>query len=125
MKLAVSAPFHCALMEPAAEKLREAFGSVTFRDPSIPVYMNVDGNPVTDGKRNHIADLLVRQAMNPVRWVQTLTNMQKSGIDTFVECGAGKTLSGLVKKTLKDVTILRIEDPKTLQKTLAVLSDAD
>ena len=123
MRLAVSAPFHCALMEPAARKLREAFASVAFRDPSIPVYMNVDGNPVTDG--NSIADLLVKQAMNPVRWVQTLTNMQKSGIDTFVECGAGKTLSGLVKKTLKDVTILRIEDIKTLQKTLAVLSDAD
>ena len=123
IKLTVSAPFHCALMEPAARKLREAFASVVFRDPSIPVYMNVDGNPVTDG--NRIADLLVRQAMNPVRWVQTLTNMQESGIDTFVECGAGKTLSGLVKKTLKDVTILRIEDIKTLQKTLAVLSDAD
>ena len=123
IKLAVSAPFHCALMEPAARKLREAFVSVTFRDPSIPVYMNVDGHPVTEG--NRIADLLVRQAMSPVRWVQTLTNMQASGIDTFVECGAGKTLSGLTKKTLKDVTILRTEDIKTLKKTLAVLSDAD
>ena len=123
MRLAVSAPFHCALMEPAARKLREAFASVAFRDPSIPVYMNVDGNPVTDG--NRIADLLVRQAMSPVRWVQTLTNMQECGIDTFVECGAGKTLSGLTKKTLKDVTTLRTQKRKTLQKTLAVLSDAD
>ena len=96
---------------------------MAFRDPSVPVYMNVDGNPVTDG--NRIADLLVKQAMNPVRWVQTLTNMQASGIDTFVECGAGKTLSGLTKKTLKDVTILRTQKGKTLQKTLAVLSDAD
>ncbi len=123
MKLAVSAPFHCALMEPAAVKLKQAFASVTFRDPSIPVYMNVDGNPVTDG--NRIADLLVMQAMNPVRWVQTLTNMQGSGVDTFVECGAGKTLSGLVKKTLKGVTVLRVEDRKTLQKTLAGLFDAN
>lgn len=119
VKLAVSAPFHCSLMEPAARKLEEEFKSISFRDPAVPVYMNVDGKPVADGSL--VADLLVRQAMSPVRWVQTLENMQADGIDTFIECGAGKTLSGLVKKTLKGVTILRVENLKTLQSTLQEL----
>ena len=59
--------------------------------------------------------------MSPVRWVQTLENMQADGIDTFIECGAGKTLSGLVKKTLKGVKILRVENLKTLNDTLEEL----
>ena len=119
VRLAVSAPFHCALMEPAAKRLEEEFKNITFENPSIPVYMNVDGKPVTDG--SDVAGLLVKQAMSPVRWVQTLENMQADGIDTFIECGAGKTLSGLVKKTLKDVKILRVENMKTLSETLEEL----
>ncbi len=121
VKLAVSAPFHCALMEPAAMKLKETFETVTFGDLSLPVYMNVDGNPITSGAL--ASDLLVRQAMNPVRWTKTLENMQRDGIDTFIECGPGKTLSGLVKKTLKDVKILRVENLKTLESTLKELQD--
>ena len=119
VRLAVSAPFHCALMEPAAKRLEKEFKRVKFCNPLIPVYMNVDGKPITDG--TVVSDLLVRQAMSPVRWVQTLENMQADGIDTFIECGAGKTLSGLVKKTLKDVKILRVENVKTLQDTLEEL----
>ncbi len=119
IKLAVSAPFHCALMEPAAMRLKREFASITFADPSVPVYMNVDGKPITAA--GPIPELLVRQAMNPVHWVQTLENMQADGIDTFIECGPGKTLSGLVKKTLKGVTVLRVENMKTLQSTLAEL----
>ena len=120
VKLAVSAPFHCALMEPAARKLEEEFKTVAFKDPQMPVYMNVDGNPITKG--DAAAELLVRQAMSPVRWVKTLENMRDDGIDTFIECGAGKTLSGLVKKTLKGVRILRVENVKTLQDTLKELN---
>ena len=116
MKLAVSAPFHCALMEPAALRLKEEFQRVAFRTPEIPVYMNVDGKPITEAAS--IPELLVRQAMSPVRWVETLRNMQADGVDTFVECGAGRTLSGLVKKTLKDVKILRVENIKTLGSAL-------
>ncbi len=119
VRLAVSAPFHCALMEPAALRLREVFRNVSMADPALPVYMNVDGKPVTDGAA--VAELLVRQAMSPVRWVATLENMQAAGIDTFIECGAGKTLTGLVKKTLKGVTALRVEDVKTLRSTLDAL----
>lgn len=119
VKLAVSAPFHCVLMEPAAKRLEDEFKKMFFQNPTIPVYMNVNGNPITDGAV--VAELLVKQAMSPVRWVQTLENMQADGIDTFIECGAGKTLSGLVKKTLKDVKILRVENLKTLQNTLEEL----
>ena len=119
VRLAVSAPFHCALMEPAAKRLENEFQSLSFQDPSVPVYMNVDGKPITEG--NVVADLLVKQAMSPVRWVQTLEKMQADGIDTFIECGAGKTLSGLVKKTLKGVRILRVENAKTLADTLEEL----
>lgn len=119
IKLAVSAPFHCALMEPAAMRLGEEFKAIPFADPSVPVYMNVDGKPITTAAP--VADLLVKQAMNPVRWVQTLENMQAAGIDTFIECGPGKTLSGLVKKTLQGVKILRVENLKTLNNTLEEL----
>ncbi len=119
VKLAVSAPFHCKLMEPAARRLEAVFRSMTFRDPLIPVYMYVDGRPLTQG--SGVSELLVKQAMSPVRWVETLNNMKADGIDTFIECGAGKTLSGLVKKTLKDVTVLHVENQKTLQGTLEAL----
>lgn len=119
VRLAVSAPFHCALMEPAAKRLEKEFQTVTFKNPAVPVYMNVDGKPISDGR--FVSGLLVKQAMSPVRWVQTLQNMQADGIDTFIECGAGKTLSGLVKKTLKDVKILRVENTKTLADTLEEL----
>ncbi len=119
VKLAVSAPFHCALMEPAARRLEEEFKGMSFLDPQVPVFMNVDGKPITDGAV--VAELLVKQAMSPVQWVKTLENMQADGVDTFIECGAGKTLSGLVKKTLKGVRILRVENLKTLQDTLEEL----
>ena len=123
INLAVSAPFHCRLMEPAAMKLKETFQTVPFYDPMIPVYMNVDGKPIKDAK--DIPEILVRQAMSPVLWVQTLQNMKSGAIDTFIECGAGKTLSGLAKKTIKGASVFRVEDVKTLEKTLEGLSDAD
>ena len=119
VKLAVSAPFHCELMKPAAMRLEEEFKKIAFSDPLLPVYMNVDGRPILDGET--LPELLVRQAMSPVRWVQTLENMTTDGIDTFIECGAGKTLSGLVKKTIKGVRILRVENMKTLADTLEAI----
>ena len=117
--LAVSAPFHCALMEPAARKLEALFAKKTFAAPSMPVYMNVDGGVCADAAA--IPDLLVKQAMSPVRWVQTLRNMQADGFDTFIECGPGRTLSGLAAKTLEGVTILRVGDAATLKETLEKL----
>ena len=99
-----------------AMRLKKEFESISFGDPVIPVYMNVNGLPASGA--DVIPDLLVRQAMSPVRWVETLRNMQNDGVDTFIECGPGKTLSGLVKKTLKDVRIFRVENIKTLNDTL-------
>jgi len=119
IRLAVSAPFHCALMEPAARKLEELFKTIEFNTPHIPVYMNYHGEKIEC--QTGIADLLVKQAMSPVRWVKTLENMRDDGFDTFVECGPGKTLSGFVRNTLKDVTICRVNDKDSLNKTLAIL----
>lgn len=118
-KLAVSAPFHCALMEPAARKLEALFASKRFEAPSMPVYMNVDAAANRDASL--IPDLLVRQAMSPVRWVQTLRNMQADGFDTFIECGPGRTLTGLAAKTLEGATLLRVGDAQSLAETLAAL----
>jgi [acyl-carrier-protein] S-malonyltransferase len=119
MRLAVSAPFHCALMEPAANSLENYFKTVSFATPGIPVYGNVDGKPFQN--MEEIPKLLVRQAMSPVQWVKTIENMFNDGIDTFVECGPGRTLSGLVKKVLKGVTICRVENRKTLEQTMQLL----
>lgn len=119
VRLAVSAPFHCALMEPAARSLERLFETRRFSDPSMPVYMNVDAAAHTDAAA--IPGLLVRQAMSPVRWTQTLMNMRADGFDTFIECGPGHTLSGLASKTLKDVTVLRVGDAQTLRDTLDAL----
>ena len=119
MRLAVSAPFHCRLMEPAAKRLEQELKNVSFKNVDLPVFMNVDGK-----KHQAAAEypgLLVNQAMNPVQWVETLENMYRDGIDTFIECGPGKALSGFVKKTLKGVSIYRVENKKTLDIVLTAL----
>ena len=120
MKLAVSAPFHCALMEPAAKRLEREFAGVMFCTPSLPVYMNVTGEPVREA--GSLPELLVEQAMSPVRWRETLENMHRDGFDTFIECGPGRTLSGLVKKTLKGVNVYRVENQATLDAALKALN---
>ena len=81
--------------------------------------MNVDAPPCPGAQA--IPGLLVRQAMSPVRWMQTLLNLRADGYDTFIECGPGKTLSGLASRTLSDATILRVGDAQTLQETLTTL----
>lgn len=121
IRLAVSAPFHCKLMEPAAVRVGEELDKINLRSPNIPVYMNVLGESVCTAEK--ITDLLVRQAMSPVRWVDTLENMKRDGIDCFVECGAGKTLWGLTRKTLKGSNALKAVDLKSLQDTVAKLKD--
>lgn len=119
IKLAVSAPFHCEMMRPAAQRLEALFKEKDFAAPGIPVYMNVDGCVHTQAEE--IPRLLVQQAMRPVQWVKTLQKMQADGVDTFIECGPGKTLTGLVKKTLEGATVYRVEDQKTLEAVLTAL----
>lgn len=120
MKLAVSAPFHCDLMKPAADRIADEMKSLAMNDPIVPIYLNVDGRRGEPGKTD-IPTKLIRQAKSPVRWEDTLRNMYADGIDTFIELGPGRTLSGFVKKTVKGVKLCRVEDKKTLSKTLAEL----
>ncbi|MDO5424001.1 MAG: ACP S-malonyltransferase [Eubacteriales bacterium] len=119
VRLAVSAPFHCGLMEPAANRVKKELEKIVFHESQIPLYMNVTGN-VEDHLEN-IPELLAKQAMSSVQWVTTLENMRKNGIETFVECGTGKTLWGLTRKNLKGIQSLRAVDLKTLSNTIEVL----
>ncbi len=112
--LAVSGGFHSPLMAPAGEALARVLGDVDLKQPTLPLYANATAAPYAgDGKA-----LLVRQVQSPVRWQETLEALAARGVDTFIECGPGKTLSGLVKKTLKDAAVFRVEDAETLQAAL-------
>lgn len=112
--LQVSAPFHCKLMRPAASALEDIFSSIHFDDCRIPVYMNVNGEKNVESKS--IPSLLVQQTVSSVQWVKTIENLKRDGVDTFVECGPGKTLTKLGKKTVTDATFLRVDSVRTLDK---------
>jgi [acyl-carrier-protein] S-malonyltransferase len=94
--LPVSAPFHCTLMQPAAEAMAAALADVAIAPPCVPLVANVVAAPVTDPEA--IRALLVRQVTSAVRWCESMTFMASHGVSLFVECGAGKVLSGLVKR---------------------------
>lgn len=115
--LAVSGGFHSPLMESAAQKLAPWLSEIDVRAPKLPVYGNVKAAPYGETVR----ELLVQQVKSPVRWQETLDALAAQGVDAFIECGAGKTLCGLVRKTLKDVTILRVEDGKTLKEAVEAI----
>lgn len=119
--LAVSAPFHCRLMKPAAKQLKSYLAQITVKSPKVPVYMNYTAKPLVS--QTEVKELLCNQACNPVLWEQTIKNMTADGIDTFIECGPGKTLCGLIKKTVKDVNVYRVENVKTLKETLQKLQE--
>jgi [acyl-carrier-protein] S-malonyltransferase len=119
IKLAVSAPFHCALMKPAETRLEADLQKLTFADATIPVYRNVDGEP--NQKAAALRDGLVRQVSLPVQWQKTIEAMARDGFDTFIELGSGTVVSGLVKKTAKGVRVLNVEDQASLEKTLESL----
>jgi [acyl-carrier-protein] S-malonyltransferase len=107
LPLAVSAPFHCELMTPARDRLALDLGDVDFRNPAFPVICNVDATEVRDGA--FARDCLIRQVCNPVRWVETIRLLSGSGVDTFVEVGPGKVLSGLIRKTAPDVRAFSVD----------------
>ncbi|HSD36139.1 MAG TPA: ACP S-malonyltransferase [Rhodocyclaceae bacterium] len=111
--LPVSAPFHCALMKPAAERLRERLASVAIAVPSIPVLNNVD--VATPADPDSIRDALVRQAFSPVRWIETIKHMHADGIEAVYEFGPGKVLAGLVKRIEGSLAIEAITDASKLQ----------
>jgi len=114
--LQVSAPFHCALMEPAARRLASVLEAIGFSDPAFPVYSNVDAGPVRDAAAAR--DTLVRQVASCVRWEEEVVRLVDDGIDTFVEFGPGKVLSGLVRRIRKDARVQSVSDPAGLDAVL-------
>lgn len=117
--LNVSGPFHTSLMKPASEKLRERFQTVTFHEMQIPVIFNSTAKPL--GSDETVAGLLTKQVMSSVYLEDSIRYMIENGVDTFVEVGPGKALSGFVKKISKEVTCYQVEDPESLQKTIDAL----
>ncbi|HEV2000346.1 MAG TPA: ACP S-malonyltransferase [Xanthobacteraceae bacterium] len=116
MMLPVSAPFHCALMQPAADVMREALAKVAVRAPKVPLVANVTATVVTDPAE--IVRLLVRQVTEMVRWRESVEFLVKNGVDRLVEVGAGRVLTGLAKRIAKDTPALplgRLEDVVTFK----------
>jgi [acyl-carrier-protein] S-malonyltransferase len=110
--LSVSAPFHCALLKPAQERLEPELRALDVRDPRIPVVANVDAEPKRDAAS--AIDALVRQVSAPVRWEQVVRRLASEGVTTYVEVGPGTVLSGLVKKIHKEATVFNFAAPDDL-----------
>ena len=117
--LPVSAPFHSALLAPAARRLETVLKALAFCDPTVPLVTNVDAEPLTQGSR--LLDTLVRQVTSPVRWEDVVLRMVKEGASTFVEIGPGRVLSGLIKRIVPDAKVLNVEDRASLAATLEAL----
>ena len=109
MLLPVSAPFHCALMQPAAEVMAEALSKVQINAPAVPVVANVLARPLSDPKQ--IVDALVKQVTGTERWRECVESMSGAGVTTFYEVGAGKVLSGLVKRLAASASSTAIGTP--------------
>jgi len=113
--LPVSAPFHCEMMKPAEEKLAPLLDETHFKKSFFPVVANVDAEE-TNGA-DEAREKLKQQVSRSVLWQQSIEEMKKKGIDTFIEIGPGKVLSGLVRQILSDIRIFYVEDKKSLEKT--------
>lgn len=120
VELPVSVPSHCALMQPAAEKLGEALTNIDVRMPTISLIHNV--NAATAADVDDLRDLLVRQLYSPVRWTESVQAMQATGVETLIECGPGKVLSGLNKKVDRALNVANIGDAAGLAKALELLN---
>lgn len=120
MALPVSAPVHCALMQPAANRMAEKLNSATIKLPNTPILHNFD--VATHHTADEIRHALTQQIANPVRWTETIQQMAAQGIQTVVECGPGKVLSGLVKRIDKNINTLAIGDSKSLAAALEALA---
>ncbi|SPF54969.1 malonyl-CoA-(acyl-carrier-protein) transacylase [Candidatus Desulfosporosinus infrequens] len=120
--LVVSGPFHSRLMEKVGDELLTVLEGVAWHTPRCPVIANIDANPVISAER--IVSTLVEQVSGAVRWEQSVRHLLELGVDTFVECGPGKVLTGLVKKIGPGVNLLHIEDIASLKKSLAYLKES-
>jgi [acyl-carrier-protein] S-malonyltransferase len=120
LPLPVSAPFHCALMKPAAERLRVALADVPLQAPTIPLINNID--VASPSGADDIRDALYRQAFGPVRWVEVMRAMQQRGVTHVVECGPGKVLAGMTPRIDANLQAAPLYDPATLAQVQALLS---
>ncbi len=115
--LKVSGPFHSALLEGAGDKLAEKLADVEVHTPVIPYLCNVEAAPVTEATR--VKELLARQVSSSVRWRETMERMLADGVDTFIEIGPGKTLTGFLRKISRDITVYNVEKVEDMEKLLA------
>lgn len=116
LPLPVSVPSHCVLMQPAADRLRQALAGITIRPPSVRVIHNADVAEHRDPEA--IRDALVSQLYQPVRWVETIQSMHAAGVVLFAECGPGKVLAGLNKRILAQIPILALADVASMAQAL-------
>jgi [acyl-carrier-protein] S-malonyltransferase len=119
-QLPVSVPSHCALMHPAAERLRARLVQMKIETPRIPVLHNAQVRAEIDA--DAIRAALVRQVESPVRWVETIQTMATDGVDKLIECGPGRVLAGLNKRISKQTQTLSVYDPETLRQARAALN---
>ena len=111
--LAVSAPFHCALMQPAADRLASELAQVEVKSPAVPVVSNVEATPNQDAAR--VKDLLARQVTAPVRWEESVQCLAGLGVNAVVEVGAGNVLGGLVRRIAPDIAVHAAGDPASIE----------
>ena len=137
-KLSVSTAFHCEMMAPAAARLKELLLTTELKRPQKTVYANLTGQDImgaapgieaveegadADTIRAHIAEVLAQQAMNPVKWQDTIENMIADGADVFIEVGPGVTLSGIIHKINRKIKTFHVEDIESLEKTIDGLKE--
>jgi [acyl-carrier-protein] S-malonyltransferase len=120
VRLPVSGAFHSPFVRKAAENYRKLLENYRFLPLKTPVFSNV----TADFYSGDYKDLLSRQIKSPVLWQKTIENLHENGVDTFIEAGAGKVLSGLISKSLKDVTVLHVEDSISLNETISATKGA-
>ncbi|MDQ0270272.1 ACP S-malonyltransferase [Cytobacillus purgationiresistens] len=122
LPLEVSGPFHSQLMKPAAEKLQAVLDDITLQDAAVPVIANVTAEEMIAA--SEIKTRLIEQLYSPVLWEDTVRKMLENGVDTFIEIGPGKVLSGLVKKIDRSATIFAISDEDSINKAIEGLKEA-
>lgn len=117
--LPVSAPFHCALMKPAAARLEPVLNEIEFRDLAVPLVTNAEASIIQSG--SEARHCLIAQVDSPVRWTESIRLLIDRGVSTFVELGPGKVLSGLIRQISRESQALNVEDAQSLDASLAAL----
>ena len=115
--LDVSAPFHCPLLQPAADAMAEALATVDIDEPVVPLIANVTAAPVSDPEE--VKRLLVEQVTATVRWRECVLAMKELGVETLAEMGEGKVLSGMVRRIDRDMKAMPVQGPEDLESLLA------